>query len=369
MRDTTRRDGDFSSRLIYGSSAADGMHLLDPASVDAVITSPPYWGLRDYGVTGQIGLEATLDEYVRSMVGVFREVRRVLRRDGTAWLNLGDTYAGYHGNSRVPDDQAPSNRPGYVENMRPSSVGDGNLKPKDLVGVPWRVALALQADGWYLRAACPWIKRNSMPSSVTDRPTTSTEYVFLLSHPDGGGRYYYDADSARIPPSTKPQRRLTPRRKHSKGADAAPGSKVRPPNYGMSANPTVACTPSIGRNRRDTDWFFDSIRALADGGEGLLHDVDGNPLAFVVNPTGFRGAHFATMPPKLVEPMVKVSCRPGGTVLDPFSGSGTTGMVARQLGRSYIGIDLNAEYEAMAWGRIFPHPPLEEVLDFMGVGW
>lgn len=353
-------------KLIYGVDVQEGLRTLEESSVNCVITSPPYWGLRDYGVVGQLGLEPSPGEYVKRMVGVFRDVKRVLRTDGTVWLNLGDSYAGHHGNSRVPDDQAPSNKAGYVENMRTSTVGIDGLKPKDLVGIPWRVVFALQDDGWYLRAAIPWVKRNVMPAAVRDRPTTGVEYVFLLSHPDSKGRYYYDMDAARVPSQTKPQRRLTTRKFHSKGGEIAPGAKLQPPHYQLLPEPGIACVPEGGRNRRDTDWFFDSLREVVEGGEGLLHDEDGNPLAFVINPTGFKGAHFAVMPPKLVEPMVKVGCPAGGIVLDPFSGSGTTGMIATQLGRSYVGIDLNESYRNIAESRIAGLPQDRGILDMFG---
>ncbi len=157
------------NRILIGD-CIEQMATLEAGSVQTCVTSPPFWGLRDYGHPGQIGLEASPSQYVEKLVAVFRSVRRLLRDDGTLWLNLGDTYAGYHGNSRVPDDQAPSNKPGYVENMRTSCVGVEGLKAKDLVGIPWSVAFALRADGWYLRSEVVWQKTNPMPETARDRP-------------------------------------------------------------------------------------------------------------------------------------------------------------------------------------------------------
>jgi hypothetical protein len=370
-------------------------------------------------------------------------------------LNLGDSYVGGGRAGKNPEYQAQHTMFGKTVDGSssgqfglPMGIPEG-LKPKDLAGIPWRVAFALQADGWYLRSAIPWIKRNCMPSSQTDRPTTGVEYVFLFSHPDSGGRYYYDIDATRVSPNTKPQRRLTARREHSKGGEAAPGAKVRPPNYETSAEPTVACTPSSGRNRRDTDWFFESVEHVASGGQGLLSSEDGSPLAFVVNPKPYKGAHFAVWPQALVEPMIRAgssehgvcadcgapwekelqSSTPGNpknvstggdpsrndggsrikdptgkggnvlatvrragawqpscnctgrmiarpTVLDPFSGSATTGMVALQEGRNYIGLDLNPHYLPLAEARVqeLPAPVADEadssgdILDLFGGG-
>jgi hypothetical protein len=296
-------------------------------SVHTCVTSPPYWGLRAYlpddhpDKPSEIGGERTFEEYVATMVDVFREVRRVIRDDGTLWLNLGDCYAtgagkvgehpggGEQGARWKGETARAAERSGH-EGKHAYRVGpltqanrlpQPGLKPKDLVGIPWRVAFALQADGWYLRAACPWIKRACMPSSVQDRPTTGVEQVFLFAKDE---RYFYDLDAVRVTPTSKPQRRLTRREENAKGAVAAPGGKVRPPNYDVMTEPGVNNTPIGGRNRRDTDWFFESLGDILDGGEGLLHSDEGDPLAFVVNTQPFGGAHFATMPPGLAEPCV-----------------------------------------------------------------
>lgn len=450
-----------TATLYYGRDTRESLRALPEASIHTVCTSPPYWGLRDYGVDGQIGLENTPEEFVIALVEVFREAKRVLRPDGTLWVNLGDSYWGGKGASSFGMVQEAGDR-GVIAKPHQNAVGgrgktrpqDGNhniIKPKDLVGIPWRVAFALQADGWYLRSAIPWAKRNCMPSSQTDRPTTGVEYVFLFSHPDSGGRYFYDMDATRVAPNTKPQRRLAARREHSKGGEAAPGAEVRPPNYETSAEPTVACTPINGRNRRDTDWFFESLDHVVSGGQGLLSSEDGSPLAFVVNPKPYKGSHFAVWPPDLVRPMilsgtsaqgvcskcgapwnriliqapvdakdvsvggyparkdngsrvVDPSGRGGNvlatkrlgsdnwqptcdcvdaqtipaTVLDPFSGSATTGMVALQEGRNYIGLDLNPDYLPLAEARVqdMPAPETEtgesdssgDIFDLFGGG-
>lgn len=404
------------ARLYYGQDVRQTLRELPENSVHVVCTSPPYWGLRDYGTgDAQIGLEQTPDEYVTQLVEVFREVARVLRPDGTLWLNLGDSYLGggragsnpeYHakhtmfGKTADPDE--------FGKFGLPQKVPEG-LKPKDMAGIPWRVAFALQADGWYLRAAAPWVKRNVMPESATDRPTSGIEYIFLLAPPGSKGRYFYDIDAVR----------------------------------------------KETRNRRNTDWFFESVSEVAARVQTVLLDEEGNPLAFVVNPQSYSGAHFAVWPPSLVEPMILAgtsaegvcadcgapwrrsrgrpckecgsfiptqgkSCpecghvndwkaergiseefgttdwstpgkgaprklgasgKQGGVppqevlfngweptcdcgcetrrravVLDPFSGSATTGAVALQLGRDYIGCDLNADYLNMAEARIRQRP-------------
>lgn len=242
--------------------------------VQTVVTSPPYWGLRDYGVGGQLGLEATPEEYLRNMVEVFRGVRRVLRNDGTLWLNLGDTYG----------------------------------KDKQLVGIPWRVALAMQADGWYLRSDIIWAKPNPMPESITDRPTKAHEYLFLLTK---SPRYYYDADAIREAWAERQndiQRAMDKHPGYAAKHDAGYNGRVRGQPVG---------DPEKGRNAR-TVW--------------------------TIATQPYPGAHFATMPEALVEPCVKAGSKTGDIVLDPFGGSGTVAQVANRLNRRAVLIDLNPEY-------------------------
>jgi DNA modification methylase len=302
------------------------------------VTSPPYWGLRDYGADGQIGLEDSPDAFVERLVEVFREVRRVLRDDGTLWLNLGDSYAAARGGSYQPAetlaggvsgktaDGSRTNR-GRGDGYQPSrNAGAFGLKHKDLVGIPWRVAFALQADGWYLRSDIIWHKPNPMPESVTDRPTKSHEYVFLLSK---SARYYYDADAIREP--------------HAE-TDRPQSEKRRAQRMGRS----VASVGGRGQSSKGID-----------GGHVVSeHTMKTNPdgrnvrTVWTIPTRPYSGAHFATFPTELPERCIKAGSRAGDTVLDPFMGSGTTAWVARHLGRHAVGCELNAEYLAIAGDRL-----------------
>ena len=335
-------------------------------SVNCCVTSPPYWGLRDYGtaeweggdpgcqhtisakdadnkavfnervtrgnrdrcvkcgairVDHQFGLEETPEEYVESIVEVFREVRRVLRDDGTVWLNLGDSYASGKGTCYNPGGGKSSlgkerkdagAHP--LDRGNKSTLAASGLKPKDLVGIPWRVAFALQADGWWLRSDIIWAKPNPMPESVRDRCTKSHEYIFMLSK---SKKYYYDADAIKEP-SVYPNDKRRPL--GSKGAWEMDGREQRANGGGVAYE-----HDTLKRNKRDV-WK--------------------------VTTKPFKGAHFAVFPPDLIRPCVLAGCPKGGTVLDPFFGAGTTGMVAKQEGRKYIGIELNPEYAEMAKNRI-----------------
>jgi DNA modification methylase len=327
--------------------ALELLRAMPDESVHCCVTSPPYWGMRDYGIDGQLGLEATPVAYVERMVEVFREVRRVLRRDGTLWLNLGDCYAtgagavGDHPGGgeqgarwrgdvdRHRDDRrrAPNSEKQTAAAMgpqtQPNRMPISGLKPKDLVGMPWRVAFALQADGWWLRSDIIWAKPNPMPESVTDRPTKAHEYLFLFAK---SRRYYYDAEAVAEPiaEQTEVDRvdsgRFTPDRGFPGATDHGNGR--------LGANPN-------GRRNKRTVW-----------------EIATAP---------FPAAHFATFPPALVEPCVLAGTAPGSTVLDPFAGAGTTGLVALRLGRSFIGLELNPRYVEMARRRIVDDAPLLNV--------
>ena len=373
---------------------------LPDCSVDCVVTSPPYWGLRDYGtaswdggdsscdhqgkpmatkaninrncgtgndvknatarefykdicgrcgavrVDNQLGLEPTPDEYVANMVAVFREVRRVMRDDGTLWLNLGDSYGGsgkgrngdgtmgvlnsrkQRSNTGSHDGAIPSTKRGFNERYfgkefasDKQGADDGHVdrtslvydvKPKDLVGIPWRVAFALQADGWYLRQDIIWAKPNPMPESVTDRCTKSHEYLFLLAK---SAKYYFDNEAIKEPASTPP----ATRNKNEEGYD---------PSY------------------PNGDRFSPGDRIYGADGKRNKRDV------WTVTTKPFKGAHFATFPPQLIEPCILAGCPEGGTVLDPFFGAGTTGLVAQRHNRRWIGCELNPEYAEIARKRI-----------------
>lgn len=312
------------------------MAEMPAGSVRCCVTSPPYWGLRDYGHADQLGLERTPDEYVARMVEVFRAVRRVLADDGTLWLNIGDSYAGQR-SYQVPDNK--SKDVGNLRGMRLGSArADGKvtassprnrdgvlcpdgLKPKDLVGIPWRVAFALQADGWWLRSDIIWHKPNPMPESVTDRPTKAHEYLFLLSKSE---RYYYDAASIawescnRLPGNAKPD-------KHTTAALA--GDRFSRTKAGMF--------------KLQQKWQEN----------GPPQTVNARTVWSVASQP-FAEAHFAVMPTALVEPCILAGSAPGDAVLDPFAGSGTVGVVALRHGRRFIGCELNPEYVQMARRRI-----------------
>ena len=315
-----------SAPIIHVGDCLASLRAMPDQSVQTCVTSPPYFGLRDYGVDGQIGLEATPDAFVARLVEVFREVRRVLRDDGTLWLNLGDSYAAARGGTHQPaetlaggkggkaDDGARVNRDrhdGYNPTRNAPAIG---LKHKDLIGIPWRVAFALQADGWYLRQDIIWHKPNPMPESVTDRCTKAHEYVFLLSK---SARYYFDADAIKEPAADASAARLAqPNLKSQAGSTRVPGK----------TNGTMkAVGNSETRNRRSV-W--------------------------TVTTKPFKGAHFATFPPDLIEPCILAGCPVGGVVLDPFGGSGTTAGVALKHGRKAVLCELNPEYAAMMPARI-----------------
>jgi DNA modification methylase len=298
---------------------------LPDASVQCCVTSPPYWGLRDYGVDGQIGLEPTPELYVAALVAVFWEVRRVLADDGVLWVNLGDSYAGGGGFSASAPTAATSKSGRYGSTgalikggIRPF----GNVKPKDLVGIPWRVAFALQADGWYLRSDIIWSKPNPMPESVTDRPTKSHEYVFLLSKQ---ARYYYDAKAI---------------------AEESVGTWNSKVGFGGGPSKKSFGDPMLRTQGAGT--FHEDIEKDGRNARSVWH-IATQPYA---------DAHFATFPEALPERCIKAGSRLGDTVLDPFCGSGTTGRVAIRLGRSFVGIELNPAYAEMARARIGGAAPL-----------
>jgi DNA modification methylase len=396
----------------YSLSTLDVIHQIDALAllkalpsnyVNCAVTSPPYWGLRNYGIDGQIGLEPTMHAFIDRMVVLFREVRRVLRDDGTLWLNLGDSYAG-SGKGGNPEGSQWS---GFVANKareasaktQANGVPNG-LKPKDLCGIPWRVALALQDDGWYLRSDIIWAKPNPMPESVTDRPTKAHEYIFLLTK---SVKYWYDSDAIREPckqeSSERAKRGVSDHHKnlHIPGQTQHSMHKARANGEGY-AMPTT-------RNKR-TVWH--------------------------VNPKGYDQAHFATYPMALIDPCVKAGCPPQvcvacgapwervtspatggaigqswhdhsrdmetgnfkvasskgysppktigwqptcdchadtrpGIVYDPFMGAGTTALVAIQNGRHYLGSELNPEYVAMARQRIAEFDPFQSVEQADGI--
>lgn len=317
---------DAASVEILVGDVFDRLAGLPDDSVDVVVTSPPYWGLRDYGVDGQIGLEATPDAYVAVMVAVFREVRRVLRDDGTLWLNLGDSYAGSWG--------AQSREPAGSMSRTPG------LKPKDLIGIPWRVAFGLQADGWYLRSAIVWHKPNPMPESVTDRPTSAYEMVFLLSKSE---RYFYDAEAIK-------EDRTSDEDANGFRGGAYVGGEIDNQMMGKrTERGNIRRDKQRGHSRRHAG-FNDRWDAMTKAEQQSMRRNKRNVWTIATRP--FADAHFATFPPDLVEPCILAGCSEGGLVLDPFGGAGTTGLVAQRLGRRAILIELNPDYAALARARI-----------------
>lgn len=321
---------------IINSDAIAALSGLPDCSVNCCVTSPPYYGLRDYGMDGQIGLEATSDEFVARLVEVFREVRRVLTPDGTCWVNLGDSYcstdkwgggkSGNSGKHTKNGDDVPS----WAYRERKPKI-DG-IKPKDLIGIPWRVAFALQADGWYLRQDIIWAKPNPMPESVTDRCTKAHEYVFLLTK---SAKYFYDHEAVR------------------EGA-----VKVGTPAHLAGGRGERAGTREGLRGKQDKqrgharrhDGFNGCWDGMTKDEQQALGRNKRSVWSVATQP--FSEAHFATFPPALIEPMIKAGCPVGGVVLDPFGGAGTTGLVADRLQRNAILIELNPEYAAIAERRI-----------------
>jgi site-specific DNA-methyltransferase (adenine-specific) len=298
-------------KLILGDNRQTMKEIPD-GSVDCVVTSPPYFNLRDYNNDGQIGLEATPEAYVAELVAVFREVWRVLKDDGTVWLNLGDSYAATSRSSGASMLSTLATKPTAKKTAAQRErgawkTGMGDTKPKNILGIPWRVAFALQADGWYLRQDIIWHKPNPMPESVTDRCTKAHEYIFLLSK---SARYYYDAEAVKEGLQTAPH---------------APGNK------------------KLDASRNDHDQM-DKIWG-ADGKRNRRS-------VWTVATQPYSGAHFATFPPKLIEPCILAGCPVGGTVLDPFGGSGTTAAVALAHGRNAILCELNPDYGELIHERV-----------------
>jgi len=299
---------------IINSDCLIGLKELPDECVDCCVTSPPYYGLRDYGVDGQIGLEETPEAYVLKLVELFREVRRVLKKEGTLWLNLGDSYAGSGKGSNPDGTIHPSSlkgiqgtHKGTIEGIKkPQKAKEIGLKPKDLIGIPWMVAFALRADGWYLRQDIIWNKPNPMPESVTDRCTKAHEYIFLLSKSQ---QYYYDADTVK--------------------------EKEKSVHKGDSVG---------GRKYVDV--------GLQGGSSFFSSGFANKRSVWTVTTKPFSEAHFATFPEDLIAPCIKAGCPEKGIVLDPFMGAGTTAVVCKKLHRNYIGFELNSKYIKIAEKRI-----------------
>lgn len=298
---------------IYNAECLTGLSLLPDNSINCCITSPPYYGLRDYGNDRQIGLEDTPEEYIEKLVNVFHEVYRVLMPDGTLWINIGDSYAG----SMKGAAQFPDNAMNYKQGTNRGTLGKATLvkqctgcKPKDLIGIPWMLAFALRADGWYLRQDIIWNKPSVMPESVRDRCTKSHEYIFLLSK---RRKYYFNAGEIAEPASTYNE---------------------------------------IVRDRSTTKLNNTPGRSKMGGLVRNDYHTRNKRSVWTVATQPLREAHFATYPEKLIVDCIKAGCPEGGIVLDPFIGAGTTALVARKLNRNYVGFELNPDYVSLAQRRI-----------------
>ena len=307
--------------IIINRDCLMALRELPADSVHCCVTSPPYYALRDYGMDAQIGRESTPEEYIGRLVAVFRELKRVFRPYVTFWLNIAYTYCGTGSKGAYADPKNPKGRNGQSVSIARTAAG---CKQKDLIGIPWLLAFALRADGWYLRSDIIWYKANPMPESCKDRPSRCYEHVFLLTK---SKRYFYDAAAIAEP--------------------IAPTSAARY-RGGRSANGKYSSeVPGQGRvqkiNRARSGGYYD---------EALIPTTRNKRDVWQINTVPYKGGHFATFPPKLAETCILAGCPKGGIVIDPFFGSGTTGLAAQALDRRYIGIELNADYCALARARI-----------------
>jgi DNA modification methylase len=298
---------------LHLGNCLDALKEIEKNSVQCCVTSPPYWGLRDYGCDGQLGLEKTPEEYVENIVKVFSLVREALTEDGTLWLNLGDSYYNYRpGSTSQPQQTLANNNGAVVETSAKRNLKQKGLKEKDLVGIPWMVAFALRTDGWYLRSDIIWHKPNPMPESVKDRPTRSHEYVFLLTK---SKNYYYDADAIKEP-----------------SKETRPSGVVRDRLLDYNSKEKII-RGGLNRGSADNESDIRPASTMAN-----KRDV------WTVNTKSYSEAHFAVYPPELITPCILAGSKEGDVILDPFNGSGTTGEVALQHGRKYTGIELNEDY-------------------------
>lgn len=338
-----------TTQILQGD-CLETLKTLEAGSVQTCVTSPPYYGLRNYGVEGQIGLEETPEAYVAKLVDVFREVRRALKDDGTLWLNLGDSYAGTTPGQGGASLKQTTNKGSFFEINRAKDrtskrwggghayAGEG-IKPKDLIGIPWMVAFALRADGWYLRSDIIWHKPNPMPESVTDRPTKSHEYIFLLSK---SAHYCYDAEAIMEPLANASIARLSQDVENQIGSTRA--------NGGAKTNGNMK---AVYKNLQPDGQQPNTMhKRRAEGLSDTEYPARNKRSVWTVTTKPYKEAHFATFPPDLIEPCILAGSREGDTVLDPFNGSGTTGVVAIKHHRFYIGCELNPDYIRLTKKRL-----------------
>lgn len=355
-------EGRLHLNRIHNLNCIEGLKLLPDNSIDCCVTSPPYFGLRDYGTEEQIGMEQTPDEFVDKLVQVFSEVKRVLKQEGTLWLNLGDSYNGYPANVKRGGELSGKNQ--HARQFKDSGYGLAvkNLKPKDLIGVPWMVAFALRASGWYLRQDIIWHKPNPMPESVTDRCTKSHEYIFLLTKSQ---KYYYDINAIRTPVKDSTVQRMMQQIENQKGSERVPGkTNGNMKAVGPGRTPRPGVDTKGGNQASETGIKAYSHRGTGDKkltGHSGNFDSDGNLIGdgmankksvWTVTTKPFKEAHFATFPEDLIVDCIKAGCPIGGVVLDPFMGAGTTALVSRKLDRNYVGFELNKDYISIATKRL-----------------
>lgn len=337
-----------SVRILTGD-AREHLKALPADSVHCCVTSPPYWRQRDYGIAGQFGLEQTPEEYVEGLRGIFAEVHRVLRPEGTLWLNVGDKWAsgGNGGGGSFMQDRGDAWA--HAKNAKGWRSPPAGYKDKDLVGVPWMLAFALRADGWFLRQCNIWAKPNCMPESVTDRSTAAHEYVFHLSKSNS---YFYDDERARTPPAPSSETRLAQDVEAQEGSTRANGgAKTNGPMKAVERRTDKQRGHSRKHNGFNDRW--DSMPVAEQRAMGAnLRSV------WWISPAQYGEDHFAVMPDKLAELCIVAGCPPGGTVLDPFGGAGTVGLVADRLQRDAVLIELNPKYAEMAERRLRGDAPL-----------
>mgnify|MGYP006921288703 FL=1 len=319
-----------TSQIITGH-CLESLRRLPDESIHCVVTSPPYWGLRDYGVDGQIGLEPTFDGFLDRLVAVFEEVRRVLRKDGTCWVNMGDSYVA------SGSGQQGAGGPKVNSQTIPNKLRCAELRPKNLMGQPWRLAFALQAEGWYLRQDIIWHKPAPMPESCKDRCTKAHEYLFLLTKSE---RYFWNHDAMQEPVTGNAHARV----KSPSGWETDTGvshSAIARQSEGV--HPKAKQASGSGSRQNESFVQATSAKLVATRNRRSVWTIPAEPQS---------EAHFATFPTALVRPCILAGCPPGGTVLDPFGGSGTTGVVALEAGRHAILLELNPEYAKIAASRL-----------------
>ena len=342
---------------IYNLDCLAGLKMMSDKSIDCCVTSPPYFGLRDYGTDEQIGLEETPELFVAKLVEVFTEVKRVLKNEGTLWLNLGDSYWGGKGSSgtQSPEQADERNKKGLALTSkaqqlggkgytRPTDKKHSEIKAKDLIGISWMVAFALRSSGWYLRQDIIWHKPNPMPESVTDRCTKSHEYIFLLSK---SSKYHYDYEAIKTEIADTTIKRLMQDTRWQEGSTRVPGKT----NGNMKAVGSVR-KGYEHRGTGDKKLGSHSGNYAADGsiiGGGMANKKS----VWTVTTKPFSEAHFATFPQDLIVDCIKAGCPEGGIVLDPFMGAGTTALVSKKLNRNYVGFELNTDYIKIAEKRLY----------------